>query len=49
MLRLFRLSFEVVREGRILKKIKNLQRQFIGVFYLVPGWCQVLEKLVVFD
>jgi hypothetical protein len=31
-------SFEVVKEGRILKKIKNLQNQIEGVFFLVPVW-----------
>jgi len=33
----FRPSFEVVKEGRILKKIKHLETQIGGVFYLVPG------------
>jgi hypothetical protein len=36
MLSVFRPSFEVVKEGRILKNIKHLQIQSGGVFYLVP-------------
>jgi hypothetical protein len=35
MFSVFRPSFEVVKEGRILKKIKYLQTQIVGVFYLV--------------
>jgi hypothetical protein len=32
MLKPIRPDFEVVKEGRILKKTKNLKRQFVGVF-----------------
>ena len=45
MLNVFRPSFEVVKEGRIWKKIKNLQRQFVGVNI----WCQDLDKNGCFD
>jgi len=34
----------VVKEGRILKKIKELQPQFGGVFCLGPVWGQVLDE-----
>jgi len=38
----FRPSSEVVKEGRILKKIKHFQGQFVGVLFfgasLVPGF-----------
>jgi hypothetical protein len=34
MLFFFRPSFEVVKEGRIFKDIKHLQRKFTGGFYL---------------
>jgi hypothetical protein len=44
----FRPSFEVVKEGRVLKKIKHLQRQNVGVILLVPVWFQVLDKNGVF-
>jgi hypothetical protein len=44
MLKVFRPSFEVVKEGRILKKIKHLQRQFVGGFILVPVLGQVLDE-----
>jgi len=37
MLRVPRPSFELVKEGLILKKIKQLQRHFVIVFF----WCQV--------
>jgi hypothetical protein len=40
----FRPSFEVVKEGRILKKSKHLQTQIVGVFYLLSVWCQVLGE-----
>jgi hypothetical protein len=43
MLTVFRPSSDVVREGRILKKIKHLQTQIVGVFLLVPVWCLDLE------
>jgi len=33
-LSLFRPSFEVVREGRISYKIRYLQDQFVGVFFI---------------
>jgi hypothetical protein len=36
MLCLIRPSFEVVKEGRIWKKIKHLEREFVGFFV----WCQ---------
>jgi hypothetical protein len=42
MVSVFRPSFEVVKEGRILKKIKHLQKQ-ISVFILSPVWCHVLD------
>jgi len=45
MLCLFRPSFEVVEEGRILNKTKHLQRQNVSVFCLVPGLRQVLKKI----
>jgi hypothetical protein len=48
MLIVLRPSFEVVKEGRILKKIKHLQGQNVSVFLLVPVWCQVLDKNGVF-
>jgi hypothetical protein len=48
MLSVFRLDFEVVKEGRIFNKIKHLQNQIVGVFYLVPGWSQVLDENGVF-
>jgi len=38
MLSFFRPPFEVVKEGRILKKIKHLKRQSTSVVYLVPGF-----------
>jgi hypothetical protein len=44
MLSLFRPSFEVVKEGRILKKIKHLQNQIVGVFYLVLDLSFDLKK-----
>jgi hypothetical protein len=31
---------EVVKEGRILNKIKHLQTRFAGVFYFTPGFGQ---------
>jgi hypothetical protein len=40
MLGVFKPSFEVVREGRILKEIKQLQTQIVRVLFgdsLVPG------------
>jgi hypothetical protein len=40
-------SFEVVKEGRILKKIKHIQTQFVGGFY-APVLSQVLRKSKVF-
>jgi hypothetical protein len=43
MLSVFRPSFEVVKEGRILNQIKHLQKQFANVSCLVPGSCQVFE------
>jgi hypothetical protein len=43
MFRIFRPVFEVVKEGRILKKIKQLKTQIGGVFCLVPVWIQVLD------
>jgi hypothetical protein len=36
MLSVIRPDFEVVKEGRILKKIKHLQTQIVSVFHLVP-------------
>jgi hypothetical protein len=42
-------SFEVVKERRILNKIKHLQPLIVGVFYLVPVWCQDLEENNCFD
>ena len=35
MLRVYRLSPEVVEEGRILKKIEHRQNQIVSVFYLI--------------
>jgi hypothetical protein len=35
--------FEVVKEGRILKKIKHIQILIGVVFYLKPGLRQVLR------
>jgi hypothetical protein len=37
--------FEVVKEGQILNKIKYLQNQIGGVFYLAPVWCQILDEI----
>jgi hypothetical protein len=31
---------EEVKEEWILKEIKHLHRQFVGVYYLVPGFGQ---------
>jgi hypothetical protein len=42
MLILFGPSFEVVNEGRILKKIKQLTTQIGEVFWSVAVWCQNL-------
>jgi hypothetical protein len=41
-------SFEVVKEGRILKKVKHLQNQIVSVFLSVPVWCQVFDEKEVF-
>jgi hypothetical protein len=41
MLNVSRPSSEVVKEGRILKKIKHLQNQIAGVF-----WCQFLARFL---
>jgi hypothetical protein len=38
MLNVFRPSFEVVKEGRILKKIKQIYTLQGGVLCLVPGF-----------
>jgi len=43
-LSVFSSSFEVVKEGRILYKIKHLQLQIVSVFYFTPGFRQVLDK-----
>jgi hypothetical protein len=40
--------FEVVKEGRILYKIKHLQIQIVSVFYFTPGLRQVLDENGVF-
>jgi hypothetical protein len=40
MLSLFRPSSKVVKEGRILTKFKQLQRQSAGVFCMAPGFLQ---------
>jgi hypothetical protein len=40
MLNAFRPPFEVVKEGRILKKIKQLETQIVVVFCLVPVFGQ---------
>jgi hypothetical protein len=48
MLSVIRPDFEVVKEGRILNKIKHLQNRIVSVFYLVPALCQVLDKNWVF-
>jgi hypothetical protein len=44
LLSVIRPDFEVVKEGRILNKIKHLQNPIEGVFCLEPVWCQVLDK-----
>ena len=44
MLNAFRPPFEVVKEGRILKKIKHIQRQNVKVLRLAPVWCQDLNE-----
>jgi hypothetical protein len=41
---LFRVYFEVVKEGRILGKIKQLQNLIGGVFCLAPVWYQDLNE-----
>jgi hypothetical protein len=41
-------DIEVVKEGRILNKIKQLINQIGGAFCLVPVWCQDLIKNGVF-
>jgi hypothetical protein len=38
MLSVLRPSFEVVKEGRILNKIKHIQILIGGVFCLMPGF-----------
>jgi hypothetical protein len=34
-----------IKEGRILKKITHLLRQFVGIFCLVPGFELKLKNL----
>jgi hypothetical protein len=47
-LSVIRPDFEVIREGRILNKIKHLQNQIVSVFYFTSGLRQVLDENGVF-
>jgi hypothetical protein len=44
MLNVLRPVSEVVKEGRILNKIRHLQIKNVSVFYFTPGLRQVLDK-----